>query len=180
MKTLPCYNEYVFLETRNLKHLEDTMKHRILAINPGSTSTKIAIYSEQELEYKKSIKHNTETITSYNTIYDQLEFRLQAVLDTLDGASIDINTFDAVVGRGGMLKPIEGGTYLVNDAMVAYVKEAPRGEHASNLGCVIAKKLRTRSMYHLTLLIQLQSMKWMILLDILVCLKLKGNHYSMR
>ena len=141
MKTLPCYNEYVFLETRNLKHLEDTMKHRILAINPGSTSTKIAIYSEQELEYKKSIKHNTETITSYNTIYDQLEFRLQAVLDTLDGASIDINTFDAVVGRGGMLKPIEGGTYLVNDAMVAYVKEAPRGEHASNLGCVIAKKI---------------------------------------
>lgn len=117
------------------------MKHRILAINPGSTSTKIAIYSEQELEYKKSIKHDTETIQSFNTIYDQLDFRLQAVLDTLKQANIRLDSFHAIVGRGGMLKPIEGGTYLVNDAMVDYVKRAPRGEHASNLGCVIAKNI---------------------------------------
>ena len=117
------------------------MKHRILAINPGSTSTKIAIYSDIELEYKKSIKHSSEKIAEFNSIYDQLDFRLQSVTQTLKEANIDLKSLTAIVGRGGMLKPIPGGTYLVNDEMLAYVKEAPRGEHASNLGCVIAKKI---------------------------------------
>jgi butyrate kinase len=115
--------------------------YKILAINPGSTSTKIAIYKNEELIYKKSIRHSTEIINSFDKIYDQYDFRKSAILDTLKEAKIEIDSFDAIVGRGGMLKPIEGGTYLVNQEMLDYVKEAPRGEHASNLGCVIAKDL---------------------------------------
>lgn len=117
------------------------MNNRILAINPGSTSTKIAIYDNRELSFKKSIRHNTELINSFDRVFDQYEFRKTAIIDALKEAQITIDSFDAIVGRGGMLKPIQGGTYLVNDEMIDYVKEAPRGEHASNLGCVIAKEL---------------------------------------
>jgi len=117
------------------------MNYKILSINPGSTSTKIAIYDNKELSFKKSIRHNTELINSFDRIFDQYEFRKTAILDALTEADITLDSFDAIVGRGGMLKPIEGGTYLVNDEMIEYVKEAPRGEHASNLGCVIAKEL---------------------------------------
>lgn len=117
------------------------MKHKILAINPGSTSTKIAVYLDKEQIFKKNIKHNSEDINSFNKIIDQYEFRKETILTTLKKNKININEFDAIVGRGGMLKPIEGGTYLVNDAMINYIKEAPRGEHASNLGCVLAKEL---------------------------------------
>lgn len=117
------------------------MNYKILAINPGSTSTKIAVYDNKELSFKRSIRHDTETINSFDKIFDQYEFRKTAILGALEEANITIDSFDAIVGRGGMLKPIEGGTYLVNDSMIEYVKEAPRGEHASNLGCVIAKEL---------------------------------------
>ena len=115
--------------------------YKILAINPGSTSTKIAIYQDEEMIYKKSIRHSTDVINSFDRVYDQYDFRKSAILDTLKEANVSIDSFDAIVGRGGMLKPIEGGTYLVNERMINYVKEAPRGEHASNLGCVIAKDL---------------------------------------
>lgn len=114
---------------------------RILSINPGSTSTKIAIYEDKNLVYKKSIKHSTDIIQSFDRIYDQYDFRRRAILDTLSEANIELKSLDAIVGRGGMFKPIEGGTYYVNDYMIEYVKEAPRGEHASNLGCVLAKDL---------------------------------------
>ncbi len=115
--------------------------NRILSINPGSTSTKIAIYEDKELVYKKSIKHSTEIIQSFDRIYDQYDFRKRAILDTLLEANIELSSLNAIVGRGGMLKPIEGGTYRVNQNMLDYMKEAPRGEHASNLGCVLAKDL---------------------------------------
>ncbi|KFZ27325.1 MAG: Butyrate kinase 2 [Candidatus Izimaplasma bacterium HR2] len=117
------------------------MKHKILAINPGSTSTKIAIFDDQVQVFNKSIRHSTEKISSFDKIIDQYEFRKSAILGTLEEANINLQEFDAIVGRGGMLKPIQGGTYLVNDTMIDYVKEAPRGEHASNLGCVLAKEL---------------------------------------
>ncbi len=117
------------------------MKYRILAINPGSTSTKIAVYEDKSLLFKKSIKHENKKISSYSQIIDQYSFRKDSILTTLKEENIDLKSFDAIVGRGGMLKPIEGGTYLVNDSMVDYVKKATRGEHASNLGCVLAKEL---------------------------------------
>jgi len=117
------------------------MKYRILAINPGSTSTKIAVYENNDLVFKKSIKHDTELISSFEHIIDQYSFREEAIHKTLDAENISLNSLDAIVGRGGMLKPIESGTYLVNDVMIEYVKAAPRGEHASNLGCVLARNL---------------------------------------
>ncbi|MCK5387709.1 MAG: butyrate kinase [Candidatus Izimaplasma sp.] len=117
------------------------MKYRILAINPGSTSTKIAVYEDKNLVFKKSIKHDTSLISSFDQIIDQYSFREESILDALKVEKIKLSSFDAIVGRGGMLKPIKGGTYLVNEIMIDYVKEAPRGEHASNLGCVLAKNL---------------------------------------
>ena len=117
------------------------MKYTILAINPGSTSTKIAVYENETLTFKKSIRHSTDKINSFETIFDQYEFRKDAILNSLKEDNISLESFDAIVGRGGMLKPIEGGTYIVGQEMIDYVKEAPRGEHASNLGCVIAKEL---------------------------------------
>ncbi len=117
------------------------MRFRILAINPGSTSTKIAVYEDKNLILKKSIKHDSKFISSFDTIIDQYTFRKDSILDTLKEENIELNSFDAIVGRGGMLKPIKGGTYAVNELMIEYIKEAPRGEHASNLGCVLAKEL---------------------------------------
>ena len=117
------------------------MKYRILAINPGSTSTKIAIYEDKSLLFKKNITHNNEVINSFDQIIDQYSFRKDAILDALKEKNIKLNSFDAIVGRGGMLKPIKSGTYLVNDLMIDYVTKAERGEHASNLGCVLAKEL---------------------------------------
>ncbi len=117
------------------------MKYTILAINPGSTSTKIAVYENETLTFKKSVRHNTELINSFETIFDQFEFRREEILKALKEENIALESFDAIVGRGGMFKPIEGGTYIVGQSMIDYVKKAPRGEHASNLGCVIAKEL---------------------------------------
>ena len=117
--------------------------HRILAINPGSTSTKIAVYENEVETFKQTIRHDTETIQSFQRVFDQFEFRKQAILSCLHEGGFTLASFDAIVGRGGMLKPIEGGTYHVNNEMIEYMRQAPRGEHASNLGCVIAKDLAT-------------------------------------
>ena len=117
------------------------MNYRILTINPGSTSTKIAVFDNEEIFFKISIKHKTELINSFEKVIDQYSFRKESILKTLKDENIGLDTFDAIVGRGGLLKSIEGGTYLVNDRMIDYIKEAPRGEHASNLGCVLAKEL---------------------------------------
>lgn len=117
------------------------MKHLILAINPGSTSTKIAIYENQVEVFKKSIRHQTEDIQAFGSVFEQFEFRKKTILDALDDTEYRLEDFSAIVGRGGMLRPIESGTYKVNDKMIQDMKEAKRGEHASNLGCVIAKEL---------------------------------------
>ncbi len=117
------------------------MAKKVLAINPGSTSTKLAIYEDDTCIFKDSIKHDAEEISTFERIIDQYDYRKKAIMEALEKSDISINDFDAVVGRGGMLKPIEGGTYAVSDAMIDYIKKAPRGEHASNLGCVLAKEI---------------------------------------
>lgn len=117
------------------------MGRKILAINPGSTSTKIAIYNEKECIYEETLRHSSEEIAKFETVYDQYQFRKDIILDALNKSGVEIIELTAVVGRGGMLKPISSGTYAVNDAMVEYVKAAPRGEHASNLGCIIAREI---------------------------------------
>ena len=115
------------------------MPFKILAINPGSTSTKLAVFEDEKCVFKASVKHDSEVILSYNRIIDQFDFRMKAIMDELEKDHIDLKEMDAIVGRGGMLKPIPSGTYAVSDQMIADMYEARRGEHASNLGCLIAK-----------------------------------------
>jgi len=114
---------------------------RVLAINPGSTSTKIAVYQNTEPIFIKNIKHTTEELIPFPKITDQFEFRKEIILQQLHEADIRIDELQAVVGRGGLLKPIPSGIYEVNDAMIADLKNSPLGEHASNLGGLIAHDL---------------------------------------
>jgi butyrate kinase len=110
----------------------------ILAINPGSTSTKVAVYQNAKSIFLKTIRHNSEELVGFKRITDQFEFRKDIIIKELQGAEIDINKISAVVGRGGLIKPIESGVYFVNDRMKEDLMNSIRGEHASNLGALIA------------------------------------------
>ncbi len=111
---------------------------RILAINPGSTSTKIAVYQNSNPIFLKNLKHSTEELEQYETVADQFNFRKQVILDELKAADIRIDLIRAVVGRGGLVNPIESGVYEVNDLLKEHLRNSPFGEHASNLGGLIA------------------------------------------
>lgn len=111
---------------------------RILAINPGSTSTKIAVYEGETPVFLKNIKHSKEALAPFDKITDQFQFRKQLILDQIKEAEIDLNSIKIVMGRGGLLKPIESGVYEVNEPMIHDLKNSPLGEHASNLGGLIA------------------------------------------
>lgn len=110
----------------------------ILAINPGSTSTKIAIFQNAKPAFMKTIRHSCDEIEKYDKITDQYEFRKDVIYEQLKEAGTDLKKIRAVVGRGGLVKPIPSGVYTVNDRMKADVKNSPLGEHASNLGALIA------------------------------------------
>ena len=117
------------------------MAYKLLIINPGSTSTKIGVYEGEKEVLEETLRHSAEEILKYDTIFDQLDFRKEVILKVLKEKGIDINELDAVVGRGGMLKPIEGGTYEVNDAMVEDLKIGVQGPHASNLGGILSNEI---------------------------------------
>lgn len=111
---------------------------RILAINPGSTSTKIAVYQNMNPVFVKNITHPSEEIAQFEHVADQFRFRKEIIYKELEEAEIQLDKIQAVVGRGGMLKPISSGVYLVNEAMKLDLHEHPIKEHASNLGGLIA------------------------------------------
>ncbi len=115
--------------------------HRILVINPGSTSTKIGVFDNEQVVLEKTIRHKPDEINQYKRIIDQYEFRKHVILSVLDEEGINISKLSAVCGRGGLLRPIEGGTYEVNEAMIADLIEGYNGEHASNLGGIIASEI---------------------------------------
>ncbi|MFD2925908.1 butyrate kinase [Halobacillus naozhouensis] len=115
--------------------------NRILVINPGSTSTKIGVFDNELVVLEKTIRHKPEEVNQYKRIIDQYEFRKQVILSVLDEEGINISKLSAVCGRGGLLRPIEGGTYEVNEAMIEDLKEGYNGEHASNLGGIIASEI---------------------------------------
>lgn len=117
------------------------MAYKLLIINPGSTSTKIGVYEGEKEVLEETLRHSSEEILKYDTIFDQLDFRKEVILNVLKEKGIDINELDAVVGRGGMLKPIEGGTYEVNDSMVEDLKIGVQGPHASNLGGILSNEI---------------------------------------
>ena len=115
--------------------------YKVLAINPGSTSTKIAAFEDDNLIMEKTLRHSSEELSRFESIVEQKLFRKEIILESLVEVGINPNDLDAVVGRGGLVAPIEGGTYEVNDKMVADLKDAIRGEHASNLGALIAREI---------------------------------------
>ncbi|MCR8746633.1 butyrate kinase [Romboutsia lituseburensis] len=117
------------------------MNYRILAINPGSTSTKIAVYDNEEQILVKGIDHLASDLEKYNRIQDQFDMRKEEVLKVLNENNIEINSLSAVVGRGGLLPPVKSGAYLVNNEMIDRLKNRPVVEHASNLGAIISYEI---------------------------------------
>ncbi|PRS05380.1 butyrate kinase [Bacillus velezensis] len=114
---------------------------RILTINPGSTSTKIGVFHNERSIFEKTLRHDIEELHQFDHIIDQYEFRKKHILESLHEQGINISKFDAVCARGGLLRPIEGGTYEVNDDMIEDLKSGYAGQHASNLGGIIAREI---------------------------------------
>lgn len=117
------------------------MQYKLLVINPGSTSTKIGVFEDDKIIFEKTLRHSAEEINKYKTIYEQYPFRKKVIIDALTENNISIDDLSAVIGRGGLLRPIEGGTYGVNDKMLEDLKIGFMGEHASNLGGIIANEI---------------------------------------
>ncbi len=115
----------------------------ILAINPGSTSTKLAVYEGDRARFEALVELSDEELTEFRgrAILDQLDTRLASVLAVLHEHGVEARMLSATVGRGGLLRPLESGTYRVSQAMLAALRDAPRGEHASNLGAFLARRL---------------------------------------
>ena len=112
--------------------------YRILVINPGSTSTKVAVYEDDREVMNHTFKHTDEEFAGCSSLYDQTPIRTQLILDYLKEQDFDPNTLACVMARGGMLPPIETGGYLVNEAMKDVLVNRPTNMHASNLGALIA------------------------------------------
>lgn len=117
----------------------------IFAADPGSTSTKIAVYEDERAIFEKNLPFPDEERARYATVLAQLPARCAAIESALAGAGFGGRKFDAAVGRGGLLAPVPSGTYLVNGAMTEWLGRAPRGEHASNLGPFIAQRFAEKS-----------------------------------
>lgn len=115
--------------------------NRILVINPGSTSTKIAVYQNYTPLFLKCINHSIEELRKFGKIANQYEFRKKIIIHELNHAEIELDSISVVIGRGGLIKPIESGIYEVNKAMLKDLKEGYLGDHASNLGGLIAYDL---------------------------------------
>jgi butyrate kinase len=109
----------------------------ILAINPGSTSTKIAVYDGEKQIFLKNLKHTVEELAPFKKITDQFDFRKDVILKELKEAGIQLETLKIIVGRGGLVKPVPSGVFLVNEKMKHDLKNSNK-EHASNLGGLIA------------------------------------------
>ncbi|HOB35028.1 MAG: butyrate kinase [Firmicutes bacterium] len=117
------------------------MSHRLLIINPGSTSTKIAVYEDEKPLLEQTLRHSAEELQPFAGIIDQYQYRKEIILESLHSQGINLNKLSAVVGRGGVVKPIPGGTYIVNDRMVEDLKSGVQGQHASSLGGLIAREI---------------------------------------
>jgi butyrate kinase len=117
------------------------MNYNILAINPGSTSTKIALYENEKEVFCKTLDHAAEEIEKYDKIQDQFEMRKNVVLSFLMDNGYDVSKLTVVVGRGGMVPKVKSGAYKVNEAMVNRLRNNPVVEHASNLGALIAYEI---------------------------------------
>ncbi len=112
-----------------------------MAINPGSTSTKIAVYEDNTLLFRHSLEHSTEELAKYPTINDQYPMRYEAVVNALKENNIDLKELDIIVSRGGPVAPLKSGAYIVDEVLVDRLMNNPLVQHASNLGGLIAYKM---------------------------------------
>lgn len=119
-------------------------EYLMLVINPGSTSTKIAVFKDINQIFSDTLRHSYDELKKFDHILDQFDYRRKIILDAVEKAGINPKDFDAIIGRGGLLMPIPGGTYLVNEKMLNDLKNKVRGEHASNLGALIANSIATQ------------------------------------
>ena len=123
------------------REVSEDRKYRILTINPGSTSTKIAVFDNEEEVFSQTLRHSAEELDAYDSIPDQWDFRRGLVLDALREHGMEAEDMDAFCCRGGLIRPIPSGTYRVNEAMLRDCREGFRGHHASNLGALIGHQL---------------------------------------
>ena len=114
---------------------------KVLVINPGATSTKIAVFEEDQQLFKLGLDHSAEELDQFDKVIDQADYRKKAILDAVAEAGFQLSDFDAVCGRGGLYRPIPSGTYAVNDKVMHDVQTAPYGEHPSNLGAYLARQI---------------------------------------
>ncbi|MEJ5257752.1 MAG: butyrate kinase [Fervidobacterium sp.] len=114
---------------------------KILVINPGATSTKIAVFEDKNKVIQETLQHSVEELDKYKSVMDQKDMRAKAILDFLSKNSLKIEDLDAIAARGGILPPVEGGTYLVDENMVDYLVNRTKVQHASNLAAVIGYEL---------------------------------------
>ena len=117
------------------------MAYKLLIINPGSTSTKRGVYSDEKEVLVETLRHSSDEIAKYDSIFEQKGFRKEVIMNVLKENNIDLNSLDAIVGRGGMLRPIPGGTYEVTDKLLEDLKVGVSGQHASNLGGILASEI---------------------------------------
>jgi butyrate kinase len=125
-----------------MAHARRRYMHRLLVINPGSTSTKVAVFEDEQPLFVETLRHSSQDIAAFPHVLDQYEFRLQSILELLRSRGVMISSLAAVVARGGLLRPIASGTYSVNSRMVEELsrRDAER-EHASGLGAPLADEI---------------------------------------
>jgi len=113
-------------------------KYHILTVNPGSTSTKIGVFQNEKCLFEINVNHSPKQLEQFSNIWEQYTFRKEEIISAIGKHGFDLNKLDAVVGRGGLIKPIPSGTYYVDQEMINDARDGYQGQHASNLGCVIA------------------------------------------
>lgn len=111
---------------------------KILVINPGSTSTKIAVYNNYNCELEYNIKLDANTLSTFTSIISQYDYRYNSIIEKLETEGYELSDFNVVISRGGLIKPVKSGIYIINEAMVSDLQECKYGAHASNLGAIIA------------------------------------------
>lgn len=116
-------------------------KKKILVINPGSTSTKIACYEDRREIFRRNIEHPADELVQYKTVSDQYAMRKEVIIATLRAYNFEMRQLDAIVARGGALPPLKGGAYRINTPMVERLRDRPLLEHAVNLAALIANEL---------------------------------------
>jgi len=117
------------------------MPKRLLVINPGSTSTKLAVFEDYQQVLDTTLRHSAEELAEFTSTYSQKDFRKRIIAETLEKENYALKSFHAIIGRGGMVRPLKSGTYKVNAKLLEDLTQAKYGEHASNLGGILSDEL---------------------------------------